>query len=859
MKPSLKGEWKNIMLLCALYCLQGVPIGLAVSVPMYMQSKNATFKQQADFSLSSYPYSLKLLWAPIVDALFTTRFNLGQRKSWILPTQLLAGFIMILVGFRLDALFGGSSPESESGVPGSSINVAGLTAAFFVLYFLVATQDIAVDGWALTMLRPENVGYASTANTVGQTAGIMLAYGVLMALDSKDFANAYVRRPLGLPFAETGLITMSQFMVMWGVAFVGFTLLLWVFKREDAGIHLADNGGQITSAASPNQLSTLAVDRHDGAAPSGTDVHSIEHAVGSAAPSQSRSGRPSCTRGVTALHATHGTMLGEMSMVPCAVSADESALQVRSPPAPARAAKSGRGEHAVAAQPARESEAAAFISGGQRRRSLSGMRHRGSRSPGRGGRPARTPRGSGADSAAEASQSESDARTARRKARASGSSALAMAVGAAAGHADPVQGLGSPPSRPPLNAGALAGSDENADGHEESETAPLRGVRRQRAGSAASLHRSSSSTRVTIPDGSAEQRGRLKPLGDGLTGAPSALAPSSLGVRAAVVLAYRDLWSVLRLRQVLLISFVMLTCKAGFSAVDGATSLVMQGRGVSKQFIALSDIVSTPLQLAAQVALSRLTAGPRPMTLFMRAYPLRVLAGLAWLLVLYGLLQAPPPALTGADGGSSSSSASPSTWTLLLIFVLSNVHSLVTSVMFLAQISFFTQVADPLVGGTYMTLLNTMSNLGGKWPQYLSFRAIEWLTLRECLPVAGAAAHEEAGVFKAPHELLALPCGSAVEKAACGEAGGACVVQRDGFAVVVLLGATLSFVWYVLMHQRVLSLEQAPRSAWALPRGSAAASANHQRLPDNAGDEAAAREKRVSPSRVASSDAVTAS
>ena len=32
-------------------------------------------------------------------------------------------------------------------------------------------QDIAVDGWALTMLRKENVGYAATTNAMGQTLG----------------------------------------------------------------------------------------------------------------------------------------------------------------------------------------------------------------------------------------------------------------------------------------------------------------------------------------------------------------------------------------------------------------------------------------------------------------------------------------------------------------------------------------------------------------------------------------------------------------------------------------------------------------------------------------------------------------
>jgi len=33
---------------------------------------------------------------------------------------------------------------------------------FLPLNFLAATQDIAVDGWALTMLSRKNVGYAST-------------------------------------------------------------------------------------------------------------------------------------------------------------------------------------------------------------------------------------------------------------------------------------------------------------------------------------------------------------------------------------------------------------------------------------------------------------------------------------------------------------------------------------------------------------------------------------------------------------------------------------------------------------------------------------------------------------------------
>ena len=46
----------------------------------------------------------------------------------------------------------------------------------------MATQDIAVDGWALTMLSKRNVGLASTCNTVGQTIGYFSAYTGFLSL-----------------------------------------------------------------------------------------------------------------------------------------------------------------------------------------------------------------------------------------------------------------------------------------------------------------------------------------------------------------------------------------------------------------------------------------------------------------------------------------------------------------------------------------------------------------------------------------------------------------------------------------------------------------------------------------------------
>lgn len=48
---------------------------------------NPTF--QATFSLSFWPFSIKLLWAPLVDSLYLEQ--MGRRKSWLVPSQYLIG------------------------------------------------------------------------------------------------------------------------------------------------------------------------------------------------------------------------------------------------------------------------------------------------------------------------------------------------------------------------------------------------------------------------------------------------------------------------------------------------------------------------------------------------------------------------------------------------------------------------------------------------------------------------------------------------------------------------------------------------------------------------------------------------
>ena len=178
-QPGLYRDRYNIALLTFLYVLQGIPLGLAGSIPYLLQSRKVSYKDQAIFSFVYWPFSVKLLWAPIVDAAYWSTF--GRRKSWLVPTQYLIGIFMLVLSLYVTDLL------EETG------NVLVLTVVFFMLNFLAATQDIAVDGWALTMLSRQNVGWASTCNTVGQTAGYFLGNVVFMALESPDFCNGYLR------------------------------------------------------------------------------------------------------------------------------------------------------------------------------------------------------------------------------------------------------------------------------------------------------------------------------------------------------------------------------------------------------------------------------------------------------------------------------------------------------------------------------------------------------------------------------------------------------------------------------------------------------------------------------------------
>ena len=144
----------------------------------------------------------------------------GRRKTWIVPAQAAIGALLLWASPRVGGWL-------EGGVDGEP-DVSTLTSLFLTFYFLAATQDIAVDGLALTILSPRNKELGATCNAIGQSVGYFLAFLGLQALGSANFCNNYLRGASAQ--SDAGMVSLGGFMAFWAYVFLASTLWVTVAK-----------------------------------------------------------------------------------------------------------------------------------------------------------------------------------------------------------------------------------------------------------------------------------------------------------------------------------------------------------------------------------------------------------------------------------------------------------------------------------------------------------------------------------------------------------------------------------------------------------------------------------------------------
>lgn len=174
-----RSTWQAIAVFFERRSLVMLALGFAAGLPnllvfdtlsAWLRTSGVSLQVIGFFALATLSYSLKFLWAPLVDRTSVPVLSglLGHRRSWMLVCQGLLIFGLWLIS--------GSNP---------TVNI-GLVAAFAVFVaFTSATQDIVIDAWRIEAAGEERQGAMAAAYQWGYRIAILTAGIVPLFLASR--------------------------------------------------------------------------------------------------------------------------------------------------------------------------------------------------------------------------------------------------------------------------------------------------------------------------------------------------------------------------------------------------------------------------------------------------------------------------------------------------------------------------------------------------------------------------------------------------------------------------------------------------------------------------------------------------
>src|ERR671935_1464547 len=161
---SLKQPKVAVMLMLGFS--SGLPFLLTGSTLGYWLRDEGTTLQAIGFlSWVGLAYSLKFLWAPVIDRLDAPLFGrLGRRRSWMIASQ-----IVVAAG-----LFGLS-------VRGPGHELAAVGTLALLVAFASSTQDIVVDAWRIEVASDsDELGLLSAAYQLGYRLAVLITEAVIL-------------------------------------------------------------------------------------------------------------------------------------------------------------------------------------------------------------------------------------------------------------------------------------------------------------------------------------------------------------------------------------------------------------------------------------------------------------------------------------------------------------------------------------------------------------------------------------------------------------------------------------------------------------------------------------------------------
>lgn len=142
-----------------LYFAEGMPFGIVKDViPVWMRVGGASLETVGLLSAAGLPWTLKVLWSPLVD-------RYGERRDWISAC--------LLVLAAATAAFAWLEPAPAT---------LALWAALWVMTLASATQDIAIDAYTIGLIDRGEEGQANGVRVAAARVALIASGGGLVLL-----------------------------------------------------------------------------------------------------------------------------------------------------------------------------------------------------------------------------------------------------------------------------------------------------------------------------------------------------------------------------------------------------------------------------------------------------------------------------------------------------------------------------------------------------------------------------------------------------------------------------------------------------------------------------------------------------
>jgi len=158
-------------------------LGFSSGLPLFLTSRTLqAWMTKADvdlttiglFSMVALPYSLKFLWAPLLDR-YIPPF-LGRRRGWLVITQTLLLLAIAAMSFH----------DPRLGLQALAINA-------LLLAFFSASQDIAVDAYRADVLQEREMGAGAAAYVMGYRIALIVTGSLaLVFADRMSWPSVYL-------------------------------------------------------------------------------------------------------------------------------------------------------------------------------------------------------------------------------------------------------------------------------------------------------------------------------------------------------------------------------------------------------------------------------------------------------------------------------------------------------------------------------------------------------------------------------------------------------------------------------------------------------------------------------------------